>query len=103
MPVPRLVTVKIIVQISEPGITTTTEDLGLINLITDSTRPDDVIPSTDDVTKLLVSDVGMISFDSCSDLREGSEPSLIDDAVYTFLGGGHFLSITKCPSLQARY
>ena len=83
MLVPRFMTVKIIVQITEPGITTTAEDLDLIDLITDSTRPDVMISSTDNITKLFISNVGMISFYSWSDLRKRSEPSLIDDTVNT--------------------
>ena len=86
MPIPRFMTIQIVVQITEPGIATTTEDLDLIDLITDSTRPDVMIPFTDDITELLISDVGMILPHSCSDLRERSEPGLIDYAVNTIFG-----------------
>ena len=36
MPIPRLMTVKVVVQIAQPRVATTTEDLDLIDLISDS-------------------------------------------------------------------
>ena len=88
-------TVKIIIKITEPWIATTTEYLDLIDLITDPARPYVIISYTDNLTELFISNVGMTSSYSCSDLRERSEPSLIDDAIDAFFDWRHIFYLLQ--------